>query len=66
MVEPVLSGAEEPRSSHRLEIGIALLIQDLAPVLIALWARFVMKEPCDGGSGSAIVLAGILLAQTAR
>jgi drug/metabolite transporter (DMT)-like permease len=31
-------------SIHRLEIGIALLIQYLAPVLIALWARFVMKE----------------------
>lgn len=29
---------------HRLEIGIALLIQYLAPVLIALWARFVGKE----------------------
>jgi drug/metabolite transporter (DMT)-like permease len=29
---------------HRLEIGIALLIQYLAPVLIALWARFVAKE----------------------
>jgi drug/metabolite transporter (DMT)-like permease len=31
-------------SIQRLEIGIALLIQYLAPVLIALWARFVMKE----------------------
>lgn len=30
---------------HRLEIGIALLIQYTAPVLIALWARFVVKEP---------------------
>ena len=29
---------------HRLEIGIALLIQYLAPILIALWARFVAKE----------------------
>src|SRR5919108_5549596 len=29
---------------HRLKIGIALLIQYLAPVLIALWARFVTKE----------------------
>lgn len=29
---------------HRLEIGIALLIQYLAPVLVALWARFVAKE----------------------
>jgi drug/metabolite transporter (DMT)-like permease len=31
-------------SIHRLKIGIALLIQYLAPVLIALWARFVTKE----------------------
>jgi drug/metabolite transporter (DMT)-like permease len=29
---------------HRLKIGIALLIQYLAPVLIALWARYVAKE----------------------
>ena len=30
---------------HRLAIGVALLIQYTAPVLIALWARFVAKEP---------------------
>ena len=30
---------------HRLQIGIALLIQYLAPLLVALWARFVMREP---------------------
>jgi drug/metabolite transporter (DMT)-like permease len=29
---------------ERLEIGIALLIQYTAPVLIALWARFVTRE----------------------
>jgi drug/metabolite transporter (DMT)-like permease len=29
---------------HRLEIGIALLIQYLAPVLVALWARYVLHE----------------------
>ncbi|MBA3365888.1 MAG: EamA family transporter [Actinobacteria bacterium] len=29
---------------HRLQIGIALLIQYLAPLLVALWARFVMHE----------------------
>jgi drug/metabolite transporter (DMT)-like permease len=28
-----------------LDIGIALLISNLAPVLIALWARFVAHEP---------------------
>jgi drug/metabolite transporter (DMT)-like permease len=30
---------------HRLEIGIALLIQYVAPILVALWARFVFDEP---------------------
>jgi drug/metabolite transporter (DMT)-like permease len=30
---------------QRLEIGIALVIQYLTPVFVALWARFVVKEP---------------------
>lgn len=30
---------------HRLDIGIALLIQYIAPILVALWARFVFHEP---------------------
>ena len=30
---------------HRLELGIALLIQYLAPLLVALWARFVVHRP---------------------
>ena len=30
---------------HRLDIGVALLIQYLAPLLVALWARYVMKHP---------------------
>jgi drug/metabolite transporter (DMT)-like permease len=29
---------------HRLSIGIALLIQYLAPLLVALWARYVFHE----------------------
>jgi drug/metabolite transporter (DMT)-like permease len=29
---------------HRLDIGIALLIQYIAPILVALWARFVFHE----------------------
>ena len=29
---------------HRLAIGIALLVEYLAPLLVALWARFVQKE----------------------
>jgi drug/metabolite transporter (DMT)-like permease len=30
---------------HRLAIGVALLIQYLAPLLVALWARFVVHQP---------------------
>jgi drug/metabolite transporter (DMT)-like permease len=30
---------------HRLDIGIALLIQYVAPILVALWARYVFHEP---------------------
>src|SRR3954463_2028290 len=30
---------------HRLPIGIALLIQYLAPVLVAIWARYVLHQP---------------------
>jgi drug/metabolite transporter (DMT)-like permease len=30
---------------HRLEIGIALLVQFVGPILVALWARFVYREP---------------------
>jgi drug/metabolite transporter (DMT)-like permease len=29
---------------HRLQIGVALLIQYVAPLFVALWARFVLKE----------------------
>jgi drug/metabolite transporter (DMT)-like permease len=42
---------------HRLEIGIALLIQYLAPVLIALWARFVGKERVRRRVWVALILA---------
>jgi drug/metabolite transporter (DMT)-like permease len=30
---------------HRLAIGVALLIEYLAPLLVALWARYFYKEP---------------------
>jgi drug/metabolite transporter (DMT)-like permease len=30
---------------ERMEIGVALLIQYIAPVLVALWARYVFHEP---------------------
>jgi drug/metabolite transporter (DMT)-like permease len=42
---------------HRLPVGIALLIQYLAPVLVALWARFVMHQRVRGRIWLALVLA---------
>jgi drug/metabolite transporter (DMT)-like permease len=42
---------------HRLEIGIALLIQYLAPVLVALWARYVLHEPVRRRIWVALALA---------
>ena len=29
---------------HRLPVGIALLLEYLAPLVVALWARFVVRE----------------------
>jgi drug/metabolite transporter (DMT)-like permease len=42
---------------HRLAIGIALLLQYLAPLLVALWARFVLHEPVRRRIWVALVLA---------
>ena len=42
---------------HRLEIGIALLIQYLAPLLVALWARFVVHRPVRRRIWLALALA---------
>ena len=42
---------------HRLDIGIALLIQYLAPVLIALYARLVLKEHVRRRVWAALILA---------
>jgi drug/metabolite transporter (DMT)-like permease len=46
-----------------LDIGIALLIANLAPVLIALWARFVAHEPVRRRLwvGLALSLTGLTL-----
>ena len=41
----------------RLNIGIALVIQYLAPVLVALWARFYVHEPVRRRLWIAIVLS---------
>jgi drug/metabolite transporter (DMT)-like permease len=48
---------------HRLDIGIALLIQYVAPILVALWARFVYHEPVRRRIWAALVvsLAGLTL-----
>ncbi|MBA2475208.1 MAG: EamA family transporter, partial [Actinobacteria bacterium] len=42
---------------HRLPVGIALLIQYLAPLLVALYARFFTDEPVRRRIWLAIVLA---------
>jgi drug/metabolite transporter (DMT)-like permease len=42
---------------HRLPIGIALLIQFLAPLIVALWARFVMHRPVRRRIWAALVLS---------
>jgi len=42
---------------HRLEIGIALLIQFVAPLLVALWARFVFHEAARRRIWAALALS---------
>ncbi len=49
-------------SIDRLPIGIALLLEYLAPILIALWARTVMHEPVRRRIWLALVLALVGLA----
>ncbi len=44
-------------SIRRLPIGIALLIQYLAPLLVALWARYVTHEPVRRRIWAALALA---------
>jgi drug/metabolite transporter (DMT)-like permease len=48
---------------HRLEIGIALLLQYLAPILVALWARFVFHDAVRRRiwTGLALSVAGLTL-----
>lgn len=41
----------------RLPLGIALLIEYLAPVLVVLWVRFVRREPVHPRMWLAVVLA---------
>jgi drug/metabolite transporter (DMT)-like permease len=42
---------------HRLDIGIALLIQYVAPLLVAFWARFVFHEAVKRRIWAALVLS---------
>jgi drug/metabolite transporter (DMT)-like permease len=50
----------------RLPLGIALLIEYLAPVLVVLWVRFVRKEPVRGRMWLAVGLAVTGLALVSR
>ena len=47
---------------HRLNIGVALLIEYLAPLLVALWARFAYHEPVRRRIWAALALALVGLA----
>jgi drug/metabolite transporter (DMT)-like permease len=42
---------------RRLPIGVALLLEYLAPLLVALWARFVVHEPVRRRIWAALALA---------
>ena len=50
----------------RLPLGIALLIEYLAPVLVVLWVRFVRKEPVHSRMWFAVGLAVVGLALVSR
>ena len=47
---------------HRLDIGVALLIEYLAPLLVAIWARFAYHDPVRRRIWTALALALIGLA----
>jgi drug/metabolite transporter (DMT)-like permease len=44
-------------SIHRLPVGIALLIEYLAPLVVALWARYVLHQPVRRRIWVALALA---------
>jgi drug/metabolite transporter (DMT)-like permease len=50
----------------RLPLGIALLIEYLAPVLVVLWVRFVRHEPVRPRMWAAVTLAVVGLAVVSR
>lgn len=51
---------------ERLPIGLALLLEYMAPVLVALWVRFVRREPVRATLWPALALALVGLALVAR
>ena len=50
----------------RLPVGIALLLEYLAPVFVALWVRFVRREPVRRRIWAALALCLVGLAVVAR
>lgn len=50
----------------RLTVGLALLLEYLAPVLVALWARFVQCEPVRHRLWAALLLSVVGLAVIAQ
>ena len=50
----------------RLPLGLALLLEYMAPVLVALWARFVQHEPLRGRMWVALALSVSGLAVVAQ
>ncbi len=50
----------------RLPVGIALLIEFTAPIIVALWARFVLREPVRRRVWAALALAMVGLALVAQ
>lgn len=50
----------------RLPVGIALLLEYLAPVLVVLWVRFIRRQPVRSRMWAALVLAILGLAIVAQ
>lgn len=51
---------------ERLPVGVSLLFEFTAPIMVALWFRFVMREPVRDRVFAALVLALVGLAMVAQ
>ena len=51
---------------QRLPVGVALLFEFTAPIMVALWFRFVMREPVRDRVFAALLLAMVGLAMVAQ